>query len=247
MKKHPAVTVALLVVAALTATACGGGKGTATPATTTTPTTVDSTAGTTPTTTPGTDAALVAKAKSAVFQPGDFPAGFEAQPDDPTQGLGIDTVWSELTTCLGVPSTATPAGRATSATFKMGLATQGRATVEYTTEAMATADAAALTGPKAQDCLTKAFAADVDRSKPEGATPGPVMVAPSDVTVAGKKALSWRINATVNLQDLVVPLFQDFIVIVNKGTVVRMMFLQPGSPFPQTLEHTLEEAVVSRA
>jgi len=245
MKKQPGVMV-VLVVAALAATACGGGKSTATPATTTT-STADSTGGTTPTTTPGTDAALVAKAKAAVFQPGDFPAGFAAQPDDPTQGLGIDAVWSELTTCLGVPSTATPAGRATSPTFKMGLATQGRATVEYTTEPAATAVSAALTGPKAQDCLTKAFAADVNRSKPEGATPGPVMVAPSDVTVAGKKALSWRINATVNLQDLVVPLFQDFVVIVNKGTVVRMMFLQPGSVFPQALEQTLEENVVGRA
>jgi len=87
----------------------------------------------------------------------------------------------------------------------------------------------------------------VDRSKPEGATPGAVKVTPSDVTVAGKKALSWRINATVNLQDLVVPLFQDFVVIVNKGTVVRTLFLNPGSEFPQDLEHTLLEKVAGRA
>lgn len=242
-KHHP---VMFLLVVALSATACsGGGKGTASP--TTTSTVVDGPGPTTPTTTPGTDPVLVAKAKAAVLQPGDFPAGYEAQPEEPGQGLGIDTLWSELTRCLGVESTATPAGRATSPTFKKGLATQGRATVEYTAEPTATAISAALTGPRAQDCLNQAFAADVDRSKPEGATPGAVKVAPSNVTLAGRKVLAWRVNASVNLQDLVVPLFQDFVVSVNKGTIVRMVFLQPGSEFPPDLEHTLEEAVVSRS
>jgi hypothetical protein len=244
-KRHAAV---LALVAALSATACSGGGGNSTSSPTTTVAAGSTTVpGTTPTTTPGTDPALVAKAKAAVFQPGDFPTGFEAQPEEPGQGLGLDILWTELTRCLGVENTAPPAGRATSPTFKMGLATQGRATVEYTTEPAASAVATALAGSKAPDCLNQAFAADVDRSKPEGATPGAVKVATSDVTVAGKKALAWRINASVNLQDLVVPLFQDFIVIVNKGTVVRMVFLQPGSAFPQDLEHTLEEAVVSRA
>jgi len=234
----------LVFLVALSATACGGGGG----KDTSSPTTTAGAPGvTTPTTTPGTDPALIAKARAAVLQPVDFPAGYEAQPEEPGQGLGLDTLWAELTRCLGVENTAAPAGRATSPTFKKGLATQGRATVEYTAEPAASAVAAALVGPKSQDCLNKAFAADVDRSKPDGATPGPVKVTTSDVTLAGKKVLAWRINASVNLQDLVVPLFQDFVVVVNKGTVIRMVFLQPGSEFPQDLERALEEKVVSRS
>ena len=194
----------------------------------------------------GTDPTLVAKAQATTLQTADFAAGFEAQPDEPGQGLSIDLVWKELLQCLGVKRPA-PTGLGTSPTFLRGLATQGRSTVEYTSEKAAATLATALAGPKAPACLNKVFAADLDRSKPEGATPGPVTVTPRDIAPAGQKTMAWRINASVNLAELVVPLFQDFIVIFNGGTVVRMYFLNPGSEFPQDLERSLLDKVVARA
>jgi hypothetical protein len=49
------------------------------------------------------------------------------------------------------------------------------------------------------------------------------------------------------MDALKVPLFQDFSVVVNKGTVIRMLFLNPGSEFPADLEKSLVDKVVSRA
>ena len=252
MQRHRVVPI--LLVAALCTAACGGGGddgGTATPTTANTvasgPSTTAAPAQTT-TTSPGTDPALAAKAKSATLQTADFPPGFQPQPEEPGQGLNIDLLWQELTRCLGVESTAPPAGLATSPTFLRGLATQGRSTVEYTTEQRTTAVAAALTGAKAMECLTKSFEADVDRSKPEGAKPGPVKVTPRTVTLpGGQRAISWRINASVLLAELTVPLFQDFTVVFNRGTMTRFYYLNPGSDFPQDAEQGMVEKVVARA
>ena len=262
MKRHGAAT--LVVAGALVLTGCKGGAeaGGGTTTTVVVATTTGGPGGTTttvvtgpptsvvagPTTTnPGTDPALVAKAKAAVMQTADFPTGFTPQPDEPGSGLNIEQVWSDLLTCLGVTAPARPPGYATSPTFLRGLATQGRSTVEYTTEAAASSIATALSGPKAQPCLTQAFTADVARSKPDGSTSGAATVTTQDVPAAGQKSMGWRITAQVHLDDLVVPLFQDFEVVVDKGTVIRTMFLNPGSEFPQDLEKTVVQHVVSRA
>ncbi len=239
MSKYRAVLV--LVVVAVLGAGCGGGGGD----TQTAP--IPPAPEVTTATIPGTDPALVGKARSATLQPSDFPPGYEPQSEEPGQGLSIDLVWSELTSCLGVERMAPPAGVATSPTFKQGLATQGRSTVEYVGEPAAAAIATALAGPKALDCLTKVFVADVDRSKPEGATPGPVKVTPREGPTGGQRSMAWRINASVNLAELVVPLFQDFVVIFDRGTVIRLLFLNPGSEFPQTLERSLVDKVVVRA
>lgn len=256
MNRYRAVTFVL--VTALFGAACGGGgkagknaAGTAVPApgssTSTAPPTTAPTAASVASSVASTDPAKAAKAKAATLQPADFPAGFAAQPEAPGQGLGIETVWEDLTRCLGVENTGPPAGIATSPTFLRDIATQGRSTVEYTTEASATAIAAALAGPKFGDCAMTTFAADLGRSKPEGSTAGAVKVASRDAVKLGQKSMAWRITASVNLGELMVPLFQDFLVIFDKGTVIRMFFLNPGSEFPQTLERSLVEKVVSRA
>jgi hypothetical protein len=206
---------------------------------------------------PTTDAALAAKARAAVMQAGDFPAGWSTQP--PGEGLNIDQVWQDLTQCLGVKSAA-PVAAATSPSFLQGLATQARSTVEYASPSAAADVAAALTssttttgggagasGSTFDRCATAAFTADLNRSKPEGSTPGTVTVAPRDYPQEGQKTFAWRINATVNLQDLQVPLFQDFLVVFNGNAVMRFFFLNPGSDFPQNLERSLVEKVVARA
>ena len=76
--------VALVLVAGLALAGCSGGKGNISAGTTVT----SAPPQTTSTAPPTTDPAKVAKATAAVLQPGDFPAGWTAQPpDDP--GLGI--------------------------------------------------------------------------------------------------------------------------------------------------------------
>lgn len=243
--QHTRFTAVLILAVALLLGACGSRQSTTTPTPTTTPTQT-----TTPTPTT-VDAGLPAKAAAAVPQPADFPAGFAAQPDEPGQGLAVETLWAELMKCLGVDGGAQRNALATSPTFLRGLATQARGTVEYTSAATATAIAGGLSGPKAPGCLKEAFVADVTRSKPQGSTTGSVNVAAAAAApVQGATAgttMSWRINATVNLQDLVVPLFQDFIVSFNRGTVVRMLFLNPGSEFPQDLEQSVVAKVLARA
>jgi len=188
------------------------------------------------------------RAKAANLQPADFPPGFEPQPEDPVGGLQIERLWGELTRCLGVDSSAQRTGVASSPTFLRGLATQARSTVEYTSEASANAIAAAITGPKFQSCANEAFNADVKRAAPEGAVPGPVTVAAvaAPPSAVASKTSSFRITVTLKLDELTIPLHQDFHVSVDRGMVVRMLFLNPGSEFPPDLERSLVQKVTSR-
>ena len=247
MHKHRALT-SLCVVSALFLAGCGSGDDDGDAGGTTAPPSggVTTTAtGAATTTTPAKDPAKAAKAAAAVFQASDFPAGFAPQPED--EGLGLDAIWSDLTGCMGVDTAADRAGTATSATFLRGLATQARSTVEYTTPSSSAAVATALAGPKFQQCATDAFAADVKRSAPEGGVPGPVEIAPLDVPTPGPKISAYRVNVTINLQELQVPLFQDFLVVFDGEALVRMLFLNPGSAFPPELQKTLVDKVVARA
>ena len=244
-----------LLLTSLLLAGCGGGGDEAAsttvappvtePATTTTEPATTTTAVVT-TTAPAQPAAdLTGRAKAATLQRGDFPAGWEPVPDAETGGLSIEKVWGEVTGCLGVSSQST--GSATSPTFLRGLATQARTTVEYTSEASSTAIAAALAGPKLQGCATQAFTADAKRSAPEGGVPGPVTVAPLGGPPIAPKATALRITLSISLDELKVPLFQDFLVIFTKGALIRAFFLNAGSEFPRELERSLLDKVVGRA
>ncbi len=234
--------VILLLTVGLSVAGCGSGGEGAQGGESTVPTTV-LTSGTAPST---TESPMAAKARTATFQPADFPPGFQAQPDEPGQGLQIERLWAELTGCLGVDTTAQRTGMATSPTFLRGLATQARSTVEYTAESAANAIATALQGPKFQACANTAFNADVKRSAPEGGVPGPVAVAPLAAPPVAPKTTSFRVTVTLSLDELKVPLFQDFLVVFERGAVIRMLFLNPGSEFPQDLKTSLVEKVVGR-
>jgi hypothetical protein len=245
MLRKPAISL-LLVLVAVGGAACSKGAGGTVQADGTS-TTASGPAPTT-TTTPPPERPLTGRARAAVLQPGDFPDGWKAVPESDGGGLSIETVWDELTRCMGVDDAAQREAIASSPTFSRGLATQARSTVEYTSQSSATAMAAALDGPKFAGCAKDAFNADAKRSAPEGATPGPAAVAPLPVTTPpGPKTYSYRINVTMNLGELQIPLFQDFLVVFNKGTVVRMLFLNPGSDFPPDLERSLVADVLARA
>jgi len=195
---------------------------------------------------PSTDSVLAARASAAVLQTADFPPGFTPQPEDPQNGLQIETVWQDLTHCLGVDSTAAPGTLATSPTFQRGIATQARATVEYLSDSSAAAISAALAGPKFQGCMTSAFTTNAKRSAPQGATPGPSVVTPLNVPQVGQKMFASRINVTMNLTDLPIGIFQDFLFVFQGGALIRLWFLNPGSAFPPALEQTLIQKVVGR-
>lgn len=238
---HARRVVRLLAVAALFGAGCGGG-GDGGPGAGGTPA-VSAAPVTSP---PTTDPALAAKATAAVLQPGDFPAGWKPVPEDDGGGLNIERLWAELTRCLGVDASGQRAAVATSPTFLRGLATQARSTVEYTSAATTGAITAALDGPKFQGCAKEAFDADVKRSAPEGGVPGPVAVAPLDAPRPAPQTYTYRVTVTINLDELKVPLFQDFFVMFTRGAVIRMLFLNPGSEFPRDLERSLVEKVVAR-
>lgn len=247
MKRRQAFV--LILVPAFLLAACGGGdKGNK--AAGTTSTAPSTTAVPKPLPTPltsGTDPAQIAKAQAAGLQAADFPADFTQQPEDPNQGLFIDAVWSELLGCLGVQNPP-PAGKATSPTFRSGIATQGRSTVEYTTDPAAGSTGMALAGPKSPDCLKKVFTTDVERSKPDGATTSTVTVTPrTDVPQLGQMTLAWRIESPVNLSGLTVPIGQDFVVIFKGGTIIRLFFLDPSGQFPKQLEQDLVAKVAARS
>lgn len=249
LSKHR-ILGAFLLTAVLVA-GCGGGgdddsaggttvPSSAPPSTTPAPAT---TAVTVPT---GPDPVLQAKAEAAILQPDDFPLGWTEQPQE--EGLFIELLWQELTTCLGVYDPSQVKAKATSPTFLRGIATQARSTVTYTAPASADAIAAALEGPMFQECATPAFDADVERSKPDGSTHGPSAVAPIETLEIGQKTLSWRVNVTVFLSDLEVRINQNFLVVFEPGgVVIPLFFLNPGSPFPPELQQQLIDKVTSRA
>lgn len=251
MRRGPIV----LLVATVFVAGCSSGSKTKTGSNTTLPASTVAASTTTTVAAPATtNPALVAKAQAALFQAADFPAAFKPQPDgggtcpasaSSCSSLNLEQIWSDMLTCLGVHDA--PYATATSPTYLEGLATQARATVEYTSASSAGAIATAMAGPMYQSCATTALTADAKRSAPPGGTPGQVTVSPLSVPLVGQKVSAIRANVTMNMQGLQIRIFQDFVVAFNGGTVVRMFFLNPGSAFPQTLEQSLMQKVVSKA
>ncbi|MFN2607579.1 MAG: hypothetical protein ABR511_06730 [Acidimicrobiales bacterium] len=239
---------AAVLAGALVAAGCGGSSHSVSSGTTTS----TAAAVTTTTTVPSTvDPAKANQAKAAILQLNDLPAGFQAT--DPTDGSGlhIDKVWADITSCLGLPAPGgTSSVEAASTTFTRGIATQAMSAVEYTATPAAPTVGTALNGPKSQDCLTGAFTTDLKASAPSGGTPGKVTIAPLDgVPQVGDSVFARRMTAPIDLGGgFVVHIVEDMVVVFKGTTMVRMLFLDPGGVgFPQDLEHTLIQQVVSRS
>ena len=231
---------AFLAIASLVLLSCGGGsKGTlqAGPSTSAQLTT------TSPASTLST-AISAERAKGATLQLVDLPAGWKLQ--EPGEGLDLDIIWRDITRCLGIDAAeATPGG--TSPTFLRGLATQAQSTVEYPTESTAGAIGGRLAGTQYQQCATGAFTDDVKRNAPEGGRLGPVSVVPLDVPHLGARMFASRIRVDISLDELKVPIYQDFLVVFTRQAVIRFLFLNPGAAFPGDLEQSLVATVVGRA
>jgi hypothetical protein len=243
MRRH-CVFLTLLLTAVLAASCSSKSTNTAT---TTVPASTSTSAATTSTsaTSGSGNTGLQARAAAAGLQASDFPAGWQAQ-DAQGSNLNLDTTWQAILSCTGVSDQ--PMATATSPTYLRGQATQAQTTVEYTSASSAAALAAAVAGPKFQGCLTDAFNAAAKSNAPPGApAPPPVMISSLTAPAVGQKAYATRINVTMMAPGLTINIFQDFLVIFNGATVMRMLFLNPGSAFPPDLEQTLVTNVVNRA
>jgi hypothetical protein len=191
------------------------------------------------------DPAKAAKAKAAVLQPGDFPAGWAAKPED--ERLDHETTWRELTRCLGSEDSGQGVASALSPSFARGPATQVTSAVEYLSASSAAALATAFGGPKLASCAEQAFVADVKRNAPEGSTPGAVQVAPLDVPKLGQLTSAFRASTPLDMGGFEIKITQDFVIVFKDDSVSRVSFLGAGQPFNTELQNSLVGKVVGRA
>lgn len=199
---------------------------------------------TTPGTTPG-DPEKAAKARAAVIQASDLPAGgWEAKPED--EWLDHETTWRELTACLGAEDSGQGLGSAVSPSFGRGPATQLRSAVEYLPPAKVQDLVTAFNGPKLASCAQQAYTADVKRNAPEGAEVGPIAVAPLDVPKLGQLTSASRATTKISL-GFPIDISQDFVVVFKEDSVTRVTFLGAGTPFDPELRQSLLGKVVGRA
>ena len=68
-----------------------------------------------------------------------------------------------------------------------------------------------------------------------------------DFPQLGTATSATRVKVTLNLPERQVPIFQDLIVVFKDESVTRVVFLNPLEPFPEDLQRSLVEKVVSRA
>jgi hypothetical protein len=191
------------------------------------------------------DPAKAAKATAAVLQPTDFPAGWQAKPEE--ERLDHETTWQDLTRCLGAPDSARGLGSAVSPTFNHGLATQVTSAVEYLPPGAVSGFAAAFSGPKLTACAQEAFTSDVKRNAPPDAQIGTVGVAPLAFEKLGQLTVASRVTAMLDLGGLKITIFQDLTYVFKGDAVARVTFLNPGGPFDPALQKALVEKVAGRA
>lgn len=214
------------------------------------PSTTATTAASTPTSAQGTtttapqDPAKAAKAKAAVLQADDIPAGYQEQA--PEDIFDQETTFQDLSTCLGVATRGL--GSATSPTYGKPPATKFVSTVEYFAPPAAQAIAAAFApGPKFDGCSKQAFTADLKRNAPPGSTVSDVAVTPLDFPKFGQATYAYQVKTILAIPNgPTIPINQDVIIALNGDAISRLTFLSPGQPFPPDVERTLVGKVVGR-
>ncbi|MEO7520093.1 MAG: hypothetical protein ABIY58_15190 [Acidimicrobiales bacterium] len=230
-------TMVLLTMAAWSITACKGGGD----------------AGSEKSAQPGRPPLVQAKADAAVLKDSDLPDSWKraAAADQ----LDEEATWGALTTCLGIGNAgATQAvalgevARAQSPTHLTGQGTQVTSTVAYlATDQEMRRVTGAFAGPQLDDCSQQALSRAVAAGAPEGATPGPVEVAPLDLPPSGDVTSAHRATATVNVGGVKVPITMDYVVVFKGISISRLLFVNPGEPFPQDLQRSLVAKVAGRA
>jgi hypothetical protein len=240
---------ASLLALALMSTSCGGndGKKAAIGGSTTSAPAVNAN----PPTTAQASAADRARVEGAVVQRSDLPeSGWREQPND--EKPNHEATWLELTGCLGLgdPNAGEHAS-ATSATYVTSFAEQVTSTVQILDTDRIRRITDGLRSSSFSACAQKAFAADIKRNGPEGATPGTVQVVPLDVAKLGEFSSAYRASTTLSVgPGIMIPVFTDFVTVANGRVLSRVTFINAGpgaTPFPAELEQSLVQTVVSRA
>lgn len=246
--------IGCLPVVALLASCGGNGSKTAAPTTNGAAPSTTATAGGPPssalatTTTAALDPAQAAKAKTAVLQAADIPAGY--QEEAPEDSFDQETTFQDLSTCLGVATRGQ--GSATSATYGKPPATKFVSTVEYfaspSVQSRVQSIAAGFApGPKFDKCALEAFTADLKRNAPQGSTVSTVEVTPLDFPKLGQATSASHVMTILSIPNgPTIPISQDVIVVFKGDAISRLTFLSPGQPFPPDIERTLVGTVVDR-
>jgi hypothetical protein len=187
-----------------------------------------------------------ATADKASLQAADFPAGWKSEPHEKLPGE--DEMAAEIAKCLGVSSPSTRAtAQVRSADFSSGLATQASAVITFVkTEKEASADAAAFGGAKFPECATPGFTAQVQRVAPEGATVDGLKITKIAFPASGDHTAAHRVEATIRVGEMPVPINIDLVHIVKGRAEVQMTFVNPGAPFPEDLSRSLSAKIVER-
>jgi hypothetical protein len=242
-----------LMIAALVSGGCGDDDGDVATDSSTTTTAADTTTTSEAAAGKGASAtgAQGAKAKAAVVQLSDLPAsGWREQAPEDTPDH--ETTWQALATCLGIGDLKQDeTGSATSPTYVTGLAQQVTSTVAYVPVGRAGEIAAAFASDKFEGCAKTAIADDVARNAPEGAEVVSVDVVPLDLPRLGALTTSYRATGMLTIgPGIQITVYTDVVAVFSGPAISRLVFINggpAGAPFPDDLERSLVEKVVTRA
>ena len=186
-----------------------------------------------------------AGARASVLKAGDAPPGWTAKPAG--EQLDQEATWSDLLGCLGLGEAGKrQVATAASSTFAQGVATQAASTVSFVSDRRSEQVTAALAGKKANECVGKAFSAQLRRSGPPSAKVGPVKVAPFVIPSVEFPLVSFRGQSTVDTGAVQVLMFVDLVVLINGNSISRLMFMSTGGPVLQETQISLVNKQLKR-
>ena len=191
-----------------------------------------------------TDASLEARAKRAVLKQSDLPEGW-AKGTGTGLAAGHEQAWVDIRDCIGAGEEIDAgAVRATSGPFESGGA-RVESIVTYVNAEQASGFALSMASLDAVDCGREALAAEAVRDAPQGETVARQEVAPLSLPRLANAA-SWAARSTTTYSSGPV-VVTDVVVLISEGALCRLAFVNEGGPFPQDLQQSLIEKVVSRA
>jgi hypothetical protein len=195
-----------------------------------------------------TRAELQAAAHRAVLTSADFPAGWTANPSDPTDNEGDDGDRA-LAECMGTTYEDSPT-EAESSFSSAGLSANSDVTIASSVE-RARADFAALAGPTAPGCFEQVMRKRLDADKPVDGSYD-VKVTLSDLAGglpkdADRDAVGLRVAVTLHRGKATVPLTFEAVMLRYDRIEATVTFTSVGDPgFPTDLARSLTDAVVQR-
>jgi hypothetical protein len=230
------------ITMAIIGSACGTSSSGSSSTTTSSSTTSSSSDG-------GTVASDTALAQQINLQTGDFPAGWQSQPSS-SSGSGT-TSTRQLLACIGAStSLAAITVNVDSPNFSQsqppGELDAGSNVDFAPTAAQATGAFRAFSSPKANSCVQRVLAAELQRQKVSA--PGGLAVSSLPVTVpSGDQALAFAATTSVVTQGQTVPVEFQIVLIARGRAEISMLTGGIATTFPPSLQQSLLAAMTNRA